>query len=255
MLCVAITKLPSVNSITNIFIIIGASRLERAHGDDKLLQIYWPEDVAPLFYSLPALKRLVFAGQCITVVDNLALGTIAESSPNLVELTFTWAWNAPPRPDDERSPEDEDFPYATAWGLMELARRCPRLKKLALAVDMRFASPSYHAGVDLGLAPPPTSSRQTTGGIASAAWHRTMAVDGMHGYEGWVEVCHSPCQPWRFYMPIRLCPTDVLTGCHTRAPQTELPKPWIDTSRVWRQWTQSRRHAATITATVSVWNE
>lgn len=118
MLCVAITKLPSVNSITNIFIIIGASRLERAHGDDKLLQIYWPEDVAPLFYSLPALKRLVFAGQCITVVDNLALGTIAESSPNLVELTFTWAWNAPPRPDDERSPEDKDFPYTTAWGLM-----------------------------------------------------------------------------------------------------------------------------------------
>lgn len=154
-LCVAITKLPSADSIIDLFFIISITRGDLDHNlSNREYEIYWSEDIAPLL-TLPAVQRLVFKGRCTTLLDDRALETMAQNWPDLVELVLTWAWNAPPRPDDARLPEDDDFPYVTSWGLLYLAQHCPRLTKLALAVDLRFEPPPRNVAVDYGLAPIP----------------------------------------------------------------------------------------------------
>ncbi|OJT06376.1 hypothetical protein TRAPUB_2777 [Trametes pubescens] len=144
-LCAAIGRLPSASSITDIFVTIGGILFEQRICCGH--EIYWSEDIAPLFSLRTALRRLIITGQCVIVVDDVALAAMVENWPHIVELVLTWAWNIDIRPQAARSPEDDDFPYATAWGLLRLAQRCPRMTKLALAVDLR-------------LAPPPDSQRE-----------------------------------------------------------------------------------------------
>lgn len=141
-LCAAIGRLPSANSITDIFITIGGLMFDNFICDGH--EIYWSEDIAPLLALRTALRRLIITGQCITVVNDFALAAMSWNWPHIVELVLTWTWNVDVQPQEERWPEDDDFPYATAWGLLQLAQRCPRMTKLALAVDLRFAPPPDH---------------------------------------------------------------------------------------------------------------
>lgn len=77
------------------------------------------------------------------MADDDLLDDISRNCPNLTELDLAWDPGYEQKPDEYRSPQDDDFPYATPWGLLHLARRCPRLLKLAVAVDMRCAPPIH----------------------------------------------------------------------------------------------------------------
>ncbi|OJT06375.1 hypothetical protein TRAPUB_2776 [Trametes pubescens] len=129
-LCVEISNLPAACSVTDLFINV----LDSRHIPSRRAT-YWSEDVSPLF-TLPAIQRLSITGGCTTILDDLALEVISRTWLELVELVMGYTTH--PRPDDERILEFDDFPYATPWGLLQLARDCPRMTKLALALDLRF---------------------------------------------------------------------------------------------------------------------
>lgn len=141
-LCTIISELPSAEIISDLIITIGTPQGEKGPSNDGA--IYWSEDIAPLFTTLRALQRFVIKGQCTTIVDDPLLQSLSECCTDIVELVFAWNYNAEFRPDDERSPEDDDdYPLATPSGLLHLARLCPRLKTLALAVNWSWFSVSY----------------------------------------------------------------------------------------------------------------
>ncbi|OJT09901.1 hypothetical protein TRAPUB_13644 [Trametes pubescens] len=152
-LCAAISEHPSCGAITDLFITIGYTEFQPGREDFGLSLTYWsdqysesetyrPETITPLFTAMPALQRLVIEGQCITIVDDSMLDSISQRCPNIVELVLAWDPDVEPRPDDERAPEDDDFPRVTPSGLLHLVRHCPRLHTLALAVNMSRPPPS-----------------------------------------------------------------------------------------------------------------
>lgn len=145
-LCAAISNLPAASLITDLAItFLDSGREPSGHNT------YWSEDISPLF-TLTAIQRLVIGGGCTTILDDLALEVISKTWPDLVELIL--GYNTCRRTDDERTLEADDFPYATPWGLAQLARHCPRLTQLALAVDLRFY-PTSHTEPDSQLAQVP----------------------------------------------------------------------------------------------------
>ncbi|KAL1948833.1 hypothetical protein VTO73DRAFT_10639 [Trametes versicolor] len=138
-LCAAISELPSAHSLVDIFI-KPDWYIKNRPGDtyrNTVSQIYWPEHITPLF-ALPAVQRLVIEGKCKFSLDDATLETISRSWPDLIELDLGWDMDDLPESDYKRSPEDDDFPYVTPWGLLHLARRCPRLTKLAIVVDWHW---------------------------------------------------------------------------------------------------------------------
>lgn len=145
-LCVEISLLPAACSITDLTITFLDTGREPSGRNT-----YWSEDISPLF-TLTAIQRLVIKGGCTTILDDLALEVISQTWLDLVELVL--GYNTSHRSDDERTLEADDFPYATPWGLAQLARHCPRLTKLALAVDLRFY-PTSHIEPDFQLAQVP----------------------------------------------------------------------------------------------------
>lgn len=160
-LCTAISEHPSCGTITDLLIIIGYTEFQPGHEDLGLSSTYWDgqyseseryrsANIAPLFTALFALRRLVIKGACITIIDDAMLDTIAQRCPDIVELVLGWDPDVELRPEDERSPEDDDFPLVTPSALLRLARRCPRLHTLALAANMGWPPPS-----DSGLPPAP----------------------------------------------------------------------------------------------------
>lgn len=148
-LCIVISELPSAHIITGLFITIGATQFQSERYD--LSETYWPGDIAPLFTTLSALQRLDITGQCVTIIDDPTLDKVSQKCPDIVELTLAWDPEVHPGFDHERSRDDDDFPYATPCGLLHLARRCSRLTRLALAVNMgHLPPPSRTAGARRG---------------------------------------------------------------------------------------------------------
>lgn len=142
-LCVAIGSLPSSQSIVDLSITIVHSGYN-SHGSG----VYWSEDIAPLF-ALSAVQRLVIAGGgCTTILDDVALEVLSQNCSDLVELVM--GVRSRFRVEQYRM-TDDDFPYVTPWGLLQLVRRCPRITKLALALDLRF-SPASQTDPNLRLA-------------------------------------------------------------------------------------------------------
>ncbi|EIW54883.1 uncharacterized protein TRAVEDRAFT_51019 [Trametes versicolor FP-101664 SS1] len=146
-LCLSIAGLPSAKAITGIYIIIGGMIGDDSARISDTYEIYWSEDIAPLF-ALTELRGLTVTGQCVVVADDCALATMSQNWSQLVILVLDWAWNMHVPLQHHRSPEDEDFPRATAWGLLQLARGCPRLFRLTLAVDLRLG-PLHNLNADL----------------------------------------------------------------------------------------------------------
>ncbi|KAL1948880.1 hypothetical protein VTO73DRAFT_10686 [Trametes versicolor] len=153
-LCLSIAGLPSAKAITEIYIIIGGMIGDDSARISDTYEIYWSEDIAPLF-TLTELRGLTVTGQCVVVADDSALATMSQNWSQLVILVLDWAWNMHVPLQRYRSPEDEDFPRATAWGLLQLARGCPRLFKLTLAVDLRLGPlHNLNANLERTLIPP-----------------------------------------------------------------------------------------------------
>ncbi|OJT06374.1 hypothetical protein TRAPUB_2775 [Trametes pubescens] len=140
-LCVAIGSLPSSRSIVDLSItLVHSGRNYPRKG------IYRSEDIAPLL-SLLAVQRLIISGDgCTTILDDAALEALSQSCPDLVELVLE---TRPRFREEQYRSAHEDLP--TPWGLVQLARGCPHITKLALAVDLHFSA-AYYADPNLQLA-------------------------------------------------------------------------------------------------------
>lgn len=96
--------------------------------------IYDPHPIASAF-SLSALRWFAIGCTWPVIADDDMLHAMTWAWPNLESLTFNWPSGAHRT---DRTPEDVDFPRATLHGVLLLARYCPRLTSLELAIDMRY---------------------------------------------------------------------------------------------------------------------
>ncbi|KAI0641509.1 hypothetical protein C8Q79DRAFT_315625 [Trametes meyenii] len=154
-LCGAIGGCSSSYTIQYLTIIAG-------HRNYPGREIYHSTHITPLL-SLISLRRLTISGQCMIIVNDHALEAMSRCWPDIEELDLTWEPDTDvgihiPHPGamypDARMPGDPDYPQATLAGVTHLARRCPRLRSLGAAVDMR-SIPSTIDATSWELSPSP----------------------------------------------------------------------------------------------------
>lgn len=98
--------------------------------------IYGSQHIAPLL-SLSALQKLSIFGHCLVIVDDALLESITWAWPNLQSLYFCWPNFGMIIGIPDPRPGELGFPQATLAGVLFLARYCPHLTSLDLAMDLR----------------------------------------------------------------------------------------------------------------------
>lgn len=178
-LCASVGEHPSCRTIQVFSIDTGpgcpSRRVDKVAEDELIFSriapadIYHPHPIAPVF-SLSALRWFAIGSTWPVIADDDMLDAMTWAWPNLESLAFNWPSGAHRA---DRKPEDVDFPRATLSGVLSLARYCPRLIYLELAVDMRYI-PDFDAWrwPPISLSPdyePPLKSFHTEGSVFRAS--------------------------------------------------------------------------------------
>lgn len=140
-LCASLAENPSQDTIQVLSINIGpgcntktvkrSSEKGFVFQKTALVEIHHPHPIVPLL-SLSALRWLALGRTCQAIADDAVLDAMTWAWPNLESLAFCW-----PDGPGYRLEDVAYYPQATFYGVLLLARHCPRLTTLELAVDMR----------------------------------------------------------------------------------------------------------------------